>query len=389
MTPRRLLVHVTRSALVHDSRLFKEARSAVRSGAADEALLIGLWRPDLSMVDEFESKVSLRRIRLRSRPLPKWLASQTIKYFEWMARVLAVMRRLRPGIVHAHSLPALPIAVLASWLYGCRVVYDAHELESQKNGLRGIRQLLAELTERALVRRAHLMLVVGDGIADWYAAHYQMPRPMVVRNVPNAAPSLPESRERSIRRACGIDSSATLFLYLGVLGRGRSIERLCRVFSCVASDRHLVLMGYGELEALVREYAAKYPNIHFMEAVPPGEVASHARQADVGLCLIEGICLSYELSLPNKMFQCLMEGVPILINDLPEQSRFVSELGCGWIAPEDDARFARLIEAIDPDDIATRRARAVEVSRTISWDAEIEPYLQFCRRCLNVARSSH
>ena len=69
----------------------------------------------------------------------------------------------------------------------------------------------------------------------------------------------------------------------------------------------LVFMGYGEFEKTIKEYAGKNKNIHFYPAVPLEKVLDYTQHADVGLSLIERVCLSYYLCLPNKVFEYILE----------------------------------------------------------------------------------
>ena len=378
-------MHLSLTDTTHDSRVRKESQS-ILEGTAARVLVIELWRPGTLARERLVPAFEVLRVRLRSRPLPLWLASQLIKYLELLVRVLGIVRVERPSVLHAHSLPALPISVVAKWVFGCSLVYDAHELEAHRNGLRGLRLRLARITERLLIGYADQVLVVSDSIADWYRTHYRMERPVVIRNLPLAA-SARETEESPLRKRAGVDSKDFIFLYLGMLGRGRSIELMCRAFTRVDPTRHLVLQGSGELEPVVREYAMRYPNIHLLTPVPLDEVGRSTRGADVGLCLIESVCLSYELSLPNKMFQCLFESVPVLINDLPEQSRFVRQFQCGWITPPGESGLSGLVQSIDRKSICTRRDGARRVSQTLSWEADVVPYVEFCRAVMHASRS--
>src|SRR5207245_1070413 len=69
--------------------------------------------------------------------------------------------------------------------------------------------------------------------------------------------------------------------------------------------------------------------LDFAEAVPPGQVVDSLRSADVGLSLIQPVCLSYELTLPNKLFEYLSAGLPVLGTDLPMIGEFVRAHGVG------------------------------------------------------------
>ena len=80
----------------------------------------------------------------------------------------------------------------------------------------------------------------------------------------------------------------------------------------------LVFMGYGMLQGSIAEAAASSENVHFQPAVPYQEMLQYTKDADVGLVSVRPICLSYLYCLPNKLFECIQAGVPVLVNDLPD-----------------------------------------------------------------------
>ena len=80
----------------------------------------------------------------------------------------------------------------------------------------------------------------------------------------------------------------------------------------------LVFMGYGKLQGSIAEAAASSENVHFQPAVPYQEMLQYTKDADVGLVSVRPICLSYLYCLPNKLFECIQAGVPVLVNDLPD-----------------------------------------------------------------------
>jgi len=196
-----------------------------------------------------------------------------------------------------------------------------------------------------------------------------MDRPAVVRNVPMRT-AAPEGKSTVLRDNHNIPDGALLYLYQGGLAPGRGVETLLDIFADMDAHRHLVLMGYGVLEDLVVDAARKSSNIHFQPAVPPGEVLYYTNSADIGLCLIENTCLSYYYSLPNKLFEYLLSGLPVLVNDMPEQRNIVEHFHCGWVVPPTRAEQADLIVSIDTSKLAQCRAGALAAAETFSWDAE-------------------
>jgi glycosyltransferase involved in cell wall biosynthesis len=315
------------------------------------------------------------RVMLRSRAWPKNLLVQILKYIEWVYKVVVRMRREELTIVHAHNVATLPAGVLLKWLTGAPLVYDAHELESETNGLSGFRSRLTRLTEGLWIRAADGAVTVCDSIADWYEDTYGMRRPIVVRNIP-VRDALAPVESAVLRELHGVRNDELLFLYQGALSPGRGIGQIIETFRELGPGKHLVLMGYGVLEKQAREAAEQHGNIHFQPAVPPEAVQTYTSSADVGICLIENTCLSYYYSLPNKLFEYLMCGLPVLVNDLPEQRRIIEEYDCGWIAPESSAQTRELISSIGRDAVETMAAGALRAGRSFSWTAESKRLLE-------------
>jgi len=282
----------------------------------------------------------------------------------WSARVVLSMRGRPVACVNAHSLAVLPLAVLLKRLHGAKLIYDTHELETETVAARGLRRPLMRILERMLIGQSDAVSVVSPSISSWYAARYGIPMPIVVRNVPIAPSAPPASSSRALRDRFAIGDAELVFLYQGLLGRGRLVDEFLVAFAGL-TGRHLVVMGFGPLEQEVREAAEANPNIHFLPAVPPDEVLAVTAGADVGLCGVADVCLSYHLSLPNKIFEYFAAGVPTLAPGLPDIATLVRETGAGWVLGAGVSWRAR-IESITTDEIgrariAARRAGAVHV----------------------------
>jgi glycosyltransferase involved in cell wall biosynthesis len=92
------------------------------------------------------------------------------------------------------------------------------------------------------------------------------------------------------------------------------------------------------LENEVRSAADAFPNVHFQPAVPYEQVLQYTRGADVGLVSVRPICLSYLYCLPNKLFECIQAGVPVLVNELPDCAALVEEFEVGHVLRGDSAQ---------------------------------------------------
>lgn len=302
------------------------------------------------------------------------------KIGELQVRFSNVAARLAPDLIHCHRLGVLPAAVWAAARVGAGLIYDAHELETERNGLGGVNKWLDRVIERSLIGRCGGVLCVSDSIADWYTRRYRIARPDVVRNIPDLNGAANVSTVESIRQRFSIPADASLFIYQGGLFSGRRIPQLLRVFSRTGNDRHMVFMGYGEYEAAIRTAAERCRRIHYLPAVPPESVLDHTAQADVGIVGGENVCLSYLLSLPNKLFEYLSAGIPIMAPAFPEMERMITAHNCGWIVGESDEAWIEAINGISAEMLEQRRV-AVGIARAaFSWTNEAAVMLGAYRR---------
>jgi glycosyltransferase involved in cell wall biosynthesis len=120
--------------------------------------------------------------------------------------------------------------------------------------------------------------------------------------------------------------------------------------------------------------------VHFQPAVPPGEVLRHTQGADVGIHGGENVCLSYYYSLPNKVFEYVLAGVPVLGNDWPEIRRLVVGEGCGWVVEE--GAWQAAIDGLTQEAVAAARVRTVAAAGRYSWAQEEAVLLETYRRIL-------
>ena len=107
-----------------------------------------------------------------------------------------------------------------------------------------------------------------------------------------------------------------------------------------------------------------------MPAVPPSELLRHTQGADIGWCGVENICLSYYLSLPNKLFEFILAGIPQVVPDWPEIGPIVRQNDLGWLHSEDTEDMARLVSEISWDEVARHKSAAQLASSKFSWQDE-------------------
>lgn len=365
-------LHVYPNAIVHESRLLKLSRSLQETDLFTECHLVGTAAADVPREESLGGGRKIRRLGRAPRPGESTLG-KAYRMLAWYVSVLAAYAGRPVTSVSAHNVWVLPVCWVLAKRTGAVLAYNPHELETESITMRGVRKLLAQVMEHVFMRRARVVCVVNDPIAEWYREHRRSVPPITVRNVP--APATPG--QGKLRAELDIAPRDLLYVHTGHLIEGRSIKAILGAFK-ESPSVHVVFMGEGPLGGEVREAVDRYPNIHWVPPVPSADVVATIRDADAALVLIEPLCLSYRLASPNKLFEALAAGLPPLSIDLPAARGLLGDTADTWvIAP--DGSITDALARITRSDIDAFHA---SWSGLPSWEDEVAPLVDAYREQL-------
>ena len=191
----------------HDNRVLREATSLKDAGY--DVQIVALHAGDLPK-KEVKNGLKVDRLSLKSKKLPKSIFFQVFKWLELF--ILIAYRYRNTDYFHACDVLPLPMAIWTKKLFNrnIKVIYDAHELEYQKNTVsKKFGQLVAWLEAKHL-RQADAMITVSDLIADAYQKHYDMEKPVVVHNFPYKQEV---GKNDKFRERFGISKDQKILLY--------------------------------------------------------------------------------------------------------------------------------------------------------------------------------
>ena len=291
-------------------------------------------------------------------------------------------RVVDPGadVYHGMAYMGIPIALDLGRRRHVPVVYDARDIYLEARNLArlpGLARRLVARTERGWARRSSRVITVNDAYAEVMADRLRVPRPLVVMNC-SLRYHPRDPRERRFHDRFGLAPDRDVVLYHGGLFPERGIEQLIIAIADVPRAE-LVLMGYGALEADLPRLIAASPaagRIHVMRAVSPEQLHDWVAAADIAAMPIQASTLNHRLTTPNKLFEAMAAGVPVVASDLPGMAAIVRETGCGELCdPSEPASIAAAIRAVleaAPDE---RRAYGERGSRaaleTYSWEVQV------------------
>ena len=394
-TPLRIAMALY-SDLDHDSRVLREATSLAEvghdvtiyclswGGPVDTPFRVVAHMPGRTGVvpdasNPFHQREDRSRIGRAGRRLV-WMRDYIRNLRTWGRWVTDTAGDV--DVWHAHDLPAL-MAVGPRVAPAGSIVYDSHEIFLDTGtAIRMpwlVRRLLARY-ERRLVRRTSALITVNEAYADVLRRRVHPRRLVIVRNCPPRWTPTEGSRSR-LRTAAGIPPESPVVLYHGALGPNRGIEQLVEALAEPGMGNvHLALLGFGDVRRLGVDVGdpATGGRVHTIAAVSPDELLEWVAGADVDAMPLQPSTLNHRLCTPNKLWESLAAGVPVLVSDFPVMRGIVLDvpsepLGvvCEPSEPASIAAAIRTIVEAPPEARSRLRDRCLAVAHDRwNWEAE-------------------
>lgn len=325
----------------NDTRVLKEAITLQTNGY--NLTVVALHETGLHEHEQ-PFGINIHRVKLKSRSWGNSKFLKLLKYFEFIYR--AVKNYRMSDILHCNDLHTLPIGVIIKLFFNknAKIIYDAHEFEINDQPYQSALSIkLHYWFERTFIRYANNVITVSDSIAQEYQRLYQIPKPILVLNAP---PFQQIEKKNIFRETFNIQKDQTIFLYQGGISKGRGIEVLLQTFQTLTDPNYvIVFMGNGPLAKYIQEAAQHSSNIFYHPAVSPKILLDYTSSADYGILFYENSCLNHYYCSPNKMFEYIMAGLPVIVSNLYEMAKIVSTYQIGVIARENSPEG--LMEAMD------------------------------------------
>ena len=295
-------------------------------------------------------------------------------YMNLNLRLLWYLMFVPCDAIHANDLDTLLPAWIVAGMRRKMLVYDTHEYftgvpELQK---RPMVKKIWESIESLIFPRLKRIITVNDSIASLYRNRYNVSDIKVMRNIPNAQveivsnPSFsslfPPGKFRIILQGNGINVDR---------GAEEAVEMMKHL-----EDAILIIAGNGDvieqLKNAVQEQQLQ-SKVIFMPRMPYNELLGLTKLCDLGLTLDKDTNINYRFSLPNKLFDYLRAGIPVLASDLPEVRKVVESYQTGWIVEKVEPKcmadqVAKIMQS--PELYQSIKLGLSEASSKLNWELE-------------------
>lgn len=287
---------------------------------------------------------------------------------------------LKADLVIAHDYHTSDVGAQIARIYEAKFSIDVHEYarEQYSNDPAWVarEQPVIIAVQDYYLRRADVVTVVCEGIADLIAAESPLRRPpVVIRNVPfkNVQGFRPVGEKIKV-------------LYHGDLSRPREIHTAIASLPLWREEFELVLRGggdptyVGELKRLAEKLGVE-GRITFEASVPFERIVPAANTADIGFFSYAAYSPQIRFALPNKIFEYVMAGLAICVTDLEEVGRVVNRYGNGKLIVRHSAEgIAATINSFTREEIEACKRASIVAAGELNWEVEREKLLDAYRQ---------
>lgn len=333
--------------LVSDQRVHRIASALQAEG--HQVSLIGRLLPTSPALSD--RPYQTKRMKLR-------FTQGKFFYLEYNWRLFWVLLRSKNEIMVANDLDTLLANYLAAKLKGARLVYDTHEYFTEVPELihrPRTRNIWLRL-EKWLFPKLKTVYTVNSSIAEIYKEKYGV-EVRVIKNVP-----LRQKISQSL-------SKENVLIYQGALNLGRGIQLMIDAMEYLP-DCVLWIFGGGDLEQELKEHAAAKAwknRVIFHGRYPFEQLFERTCQAKLGFSLEEDLGANYHFASPNKVYDYIQAGVPVLVSDLPEMRRTAEAFGVGEVLDDEERNPKKL------------------AARVVGMLANEEKYQSYVQNCMLAA----
>lgn len=361
LKPKTAIVSVTND-LVTDQRVARTC--ALLTEAGYHVIQVGRLLPGSLSLPSKPWK--MHRMRLVFRKGPLFYAEYNLRLFFFL-----LIRHAR--LIVSNDLDTLLPCFVIHKLKGIPLVYDSHEFFTETPELTN-RPLVRSIwlgIEKRILPRLRYVITVNASLAGIFSRKYRIPV-LAIRNVPPLEKKYPGPA----REELGLPTDKNIILLQGSgINIHRGAEELIRAMAFL-EDTVLLIIGGGDVVSTLKKMANQ-PGIDgkviFRPRMPRDELMKYTASADIGLSVDKDICPNYHFSLPNKIFDYIHAGVPVLASPLPEIKKIIDEYGVGrCIRSHDPRELADDIRQMlsDRKMLEVYRNNCLKASEDLCWEKE-------------------
>lgn len=379
------LCHVTFSTIDVLPPLLHELKSL--SDSKIPSIVLGL-RYDRSQIscDEIHPFVHRHRLTLLTRIISEKqiFILKLIRYFEFVIRSFFFLYRCPVKIYVAHDLTALIPAFLAAKLLSRRIIYNAHELWTEREDASTPLPRVWKWLDTYFCRCVDLVITPDEYRSKIYYSEYRTKKfPVTIHNVPPYKKYVAGKFLLHERLNLPTDDHSKIVLYQGLFHKSRCLKELVHSMATVSKEILLILIGRGD-DHYTKEITKKITaldlgnRVFIIDRIPYENLFEYTCSADAGILLYRNDSRNNYYCAPNKLYEYFQAGLPVIASDFPSLHNIVEGNHAGLcVVPDDPEQIAFTINKLfsDQSDYLRMHKRVLQLaSDKFNWEIEF-PFL--------------
>lgn len=358
---KRVIVSVIND-LVTDQRVNKSCLTLQKAGY--EVLLVGRKQRKSPPMDE--RPYASHRMKLLFEKGPCFYAEYNIRLFFFLLFH-------RANLLLSNDLDTILPNFFVSRLKGIKMIYDSHEYFTEAPELihRPKVQRVWKRIEEFAVPKLGEMITVCDSIADLFREKYGV-KVHVIRNIPPQKALPPKGDKAEL----GLPLDKHLLVLQGSgINIQRGAEELVQAMQYL-DDCHLMIIGGGDVLPILKQMVIDLniaDRVRFLPRMSYANMMAYTQNAELGFCLDKDTNLNYRFSLPNKLFDFIQAGVPIVASHLTEIEKIIRRYDIGLFIENHDPKTiaATIQDALSDTERYGKWKRNLAVAaQDLCWESE-------------------
>ena len=370
------IIHTTISPCENERRIFNQAKTASQHGAQVEILAL--------KIPELPKFSNLKKIIIKRIYIPFWRRGP-LKFILFNIRLFIFLLRSNYQILHAHDIWVMPGSALANIFKRGILVYDAHEFTC---GLEVFKRkrfsgFVWSVVEKILIKEVHSLITINSWHQQLFLDKYpHLPGTAVIMNFPSREDNRLEDKLKGFRERNEI------VLFQGILKEGRGLRNIVKSMNVIKSGQ-LHLIGEGDLEEELHrliESNQLQKRVQLKGKVGWEILLLETQKARAGLVLFEPRSENYTYASPNKFFEYVMAGTPVIASAIPTFKDFNQEFEVAILVdPSNIEEISKAIQTLltQKEKWGTYHQNCLKAREIWNWEAQEQTLLKLYTQLLN------